>query len=271
MDAEGVGRLKLETDLRKAVERSELVLHYQPQVNTVTGAVAGAEALLRWNHPELGLVPPFQFVPLAEEIGVITELGNWVLEEACRQMTAYDAQDLKLPRVAINVSAFQFNPDFIERVKDVLGRFGLPASRLELGLTEGIMMDKDPATIKSLQQLRELGVHLSVDDFGMGYSPLDYLSRYCLDELKIDRNFVIDCDSDPAGARLVVAIIAMAKSLELGVVAEGVETEEQCRFLVEQGVKVIQGYFFSKPVAAEEFKRMLTPWHFLEQVQSIQG
>lgn len=271
MDAEGVGRLKLETDLRKAVERNELVLHYQPQVNTVTGAVAGAEALLRWNHPELGLVPPFQFVPLAEEIGVITELGNWVLEEACRQMTAYDADDLKLPRVAINVSAFQFNPDFIERVKGVLGRFELPANRLELGLTEGIMMDKDPATIKSLQELRELGVHLSVDDFGMGYSPLDYLSRYCLDELKIDRNFVLDCDSDAAGARLVVAIIAMARSLELGVVAEGVETEEQCRFLVEQGVKVIQGYFFSKPVTGEEFKRMLTPWHFLEQVQNIQG
>ena len=271
MDSTGVGRLKLESDLRKAVERNELLLHYQPQVNTTSGAVVGAEALLRWNHPEQGLVPPFQFIPLAEEIGVISELGNWVLGEACRQMKELDAAGLQLPQVTINISAFQFNTAFVKVVKDVLDQHGLAAARLELGLTESIMMENSPATTQALQELRELGVRLSVDDFGMGYSPLTYLSRHALDELKIDRTFVADCDSNENSARLVTAIVAMAQCLELGIVAEGVETEEQYRFLVESGAKVIQGYLFSKPVPAAELKRVLAPWHFLEQVQNIQG
>jgi diguanylate cyclase (GGDEF)-like protein len=271
MDATGVGRLKLEADLRKAVERNQLSLHYQPQINTLTGAVAGAEALLRWEHPEHGSVPPFQFIPLAEEIGVIDELGDWVLAESCRQMKEFDGQGLELPRVAINVSAFQFTVTFVDRIREVLKQYDLPASRLELGLSEGILMDEDRSTYQSLRDLKALGVYLSVDDFGTGYATLSYLSRYSLDELKIDRSFVLDCDSNENRGKVVVAIIAMARSLGLGIVAEGVETEEQYRFLINNGAEAVQGYLFSRPVPAPELKRMLAPWHFVEQVQSIQG
>lgn len=271
MDATGVGRLKLEADLRRAVERNQLVLHYQPQVNTLTGAVAGAEALLRWEHPEHGTVPPFQFIPLAEEIGVIDELGDWVLAEACRQMKAFDSQGLELPKVAINVSAFQFTPSFVDRIKEVLLEHDLEASRLELGLSESILIDEDRGTYQSLRDLKSLGIYLSVDDFGIGYSPLSYLSRYALDELKIDRSFVLDCHTNDRSAKLVVAIISMARSLGLGIVAEGVETEEQYRFLIDKGAEVVQGYLFSRPVGSAELEGMLAPWHFVEQVQRIQG
>ena len=271
MDATGVGRLKLEADLRKAVERNQLSLHFQPQINTLTGAVAGAEALLRWEHPEHGTVPPFQFIPLAEEIGVIDELGDWVLAESCRQMKEFDEQGLELPKVAINVSAFQFTVTFVDRIREVLKQYELPASRLELGLSEGILMDEDRSTYQSLRDLKALGVYLSVDDFGTGFATLSYLSRYELDELKIDRSFVLDCDNNDSRGKLVVAIISMARSLGLGIVAEGVETEEQYRFLINNGAEVVQGYLFSRPVPAPELKRMLAPWHFVEQVQRIQG
>ena len=271
MNAVAVGRLQLEADLRRAVERGELLLHFQPQVNTTNGSVVGAEALLRWQHPQHGLLPPFEFIPIAEEIGVITELGDWVLDEVCRQLRALDEAGLKLPRMSINVGAFEFNTHFINRVGEVLQQQGLEGRRLELGLSEAIMTDKDPAARKGLETLRELGVCLAVDDFGMGYSPLAYLGHYPLDELKINRSFVADCDSDDDSARVLTAIIALARSLELGIVAEGVETEEQCRFLIEQGVVVVQGFFFARPVPEEEFLPLLSPWHFLDQVQKIQG
>jgi diguanylate cyclase (GGDEF)-like protein len=271
MEAVGVGRLKLEADLRKAVEREELVLHYQPQVNINTGSVVGAEALLRWEHPELGLVPPAQFVPLAEEVGLIAELGDWVLLEACRQLREFEQMELKLPRVAINISPLQFGSVFSTRVKEVLEETGLAPDRLELGLSEAIMMDNDPDTIEALQSLKQTGVYLSVDDFGAGYSPLSYLGRYSLDALRIDRSFVAACDNSEAGARLVTAIIAMAKGLNLGMVAEGVETEDQYRLLASNGAHVLQGYLFSAPVPAQELKALLAPWHFMEQVQSILG
>ncbi|MCP5130828.1 MAG: EAL domain-containing protein [Pseudomonadales bacterium] len=271
MDATGVGRLRLEADLRRAVELDQLVLHYQPQVNTITGAVAGAEALLRWKHPVHGMIPPFQFIPLAEEIGVMDELGSWVLTEVCRQMKEYDALGLELPRVAINVSALQFSTKFCQSISEILQQYGLQAARLELGLSEDVLMDRDRSTHESLKDLKALGVYLSVDDFGTRYAPLSYLSRYSLDELKIDRSFVLDCDSNEASARLVVAIIAMARSLGLGVVAEGVETEDQYRFLIDKGASVMQGYLFTRPVTAGELQKMLAPWHFLQQVQNIQG
>ena len=271
MDATGVSRLKLEADLRRAVERGEMQLHYQPQVNTITGAVAGAEALLRWNHPEHGEIPPFQFISLAEEIGVIEELGDWVLVEACRQLQEFDGLGLKLPRVAVNVSARQFSSGFCARTSEILQQFGLPASRLELGLSEAILMDQDRNTFQGLKDLKALGVHLSVDDFGTSYAPLGYLSRHALDELKIDRSFIVDCDHNESNARLVVAIIDMAGSLGLGVVAEGVETEAQCRFLINSGVQVIQGYLFGVPMPAAELQVILAPWHFVEQVQAIQA
>ncbi|MCP5163905.1 MAG: EAL domain-containing protein [Pseudomonadales bacterium] len=271
MQAVAIGRLQLETDLRRAVERGQLVLHFQPQVNTVNGSVVGAEALLRWEHPEQGLLPPYQFIPVAEEIGVIAELGNWVLEEVCRQLQALDELGLKLPRMSINVGAFEFNAGFTSRVAQVLQRHGLEGNRLELGLSEGIMTDKAPGVRAGLLALRELGVVLAVDDFGMGYSPMAYLGHYPLDELKINRSFVQGCHREQQTARLLSAIIAVGKSLDMGMVAEGVETEEECRFLIAQGVSVVQGFFFARPVPVEEFLTLLSPWHFLDQVQKVQA
>jgi predicted signal transduction protein with EAL and GGDEF domain len=271
MDAIGVGRLGLEADLRRAVERNELVVHYQPQVNTVTGAVAGVEALLRWEHPEHGMIPPFQFIPLAEEIGVIGELGQWVLAEVCRQLQAFDRAGLALPRVPVNISSFQFSPTFCADTRDLLQQFALAPARLEFGLTEAILTDEERSTFESLKELKAMGVHLSVDNFGTDYSPLGYLSRHAIDELKIDRSFTLDCDRNDKNARLVIAIIAMARSLGLGVVAEGVETEAQCRFLIRNGVQVVQGYLFGAPVAAGTLEALLAPWHFVDQVQAIQA
>lgn len=269
MDAAGVERLKLETELRRALERRELVLHYQPQVDTVTGNVVGAEALMRWPHPELGMIPPFKFIPLAEEMGLIGALGEWGLEEACRQMVDLQASGLELPQVSVNVSALQFNQSFIKRVSEVLHVTGLHPRRLQLELTEGIMMDDKDATLRALSHLKELGVQLSIDDFGTGYSSLSYLSRFPLDELKIDRSFVIDFNKSSNDASLVIAIIAMARSLRLDLVAEGVETPEQYHFLRTHRANVIQGYLFSKPVPVEEFRLLLAPGYFRDQIQQL--
>lgn len=269
MGAAGVDRLQLEADLRRAIEREELVLHYQPQVDTRTGNVVGAEALLRWEHPERGMIPPFRFVPLAEEMGLIGELGDWVLRTACHQIMDFRERGLDLPKVAVNVSALQFTPVFIQRVREVLAETGLDPSALELELTEGVVMDDSSITVQALGELKELGVSLSIDDFGTGYSSLSYLSRFPLDELKIDRSFVVAAHESEQDASLVVAIIAMARSLGLNLVAEGVETDQQYAFLTGHGAHVIQGYLFSKPVPAGELEGMLSPWHFIDQVQGL--
>ncbi len=271
MDAAGVDRLQLEADLRRAMERNEFVLHYQPQVDTRTGSVVGAEALVRWEHPEKGMIPPFRFIPLMEEMGFIGALGDWVLREACRQMKAFEAMGLQLPKVAVNVSALQFNSTFIRSVKEVLQESGLAPAKLELELTEGVVMGDAGAIIDAVKELKEMGVSLSIDDFGTGYSSLSYLSRFPLDELKIDRSFVIKFDESENDASLVVAIIAMARSLNLRLVAEGVETQEQYEFLTSNGAHIIQGYLFSKPLPAHELQPLLAPWHFMEQVQSMAG
>ena len=271
MDAAGVDRLQLEADLRRALERNEFVLHYQPQVDTRSGSVVGAEALVRWEHPEKGMIPPFRFIPLMEEMGFIGALGDWVLREACRQMKAFEAMGLQLPKVAVNVSALQFNSSFIRSVKDVLQESGLAPAKLELELTEGVVMGDAGAIINAVKELKEMGVSLSIDDFGTGYSSLSYLSRFPLDELKIDRSFVIKFDESDNDASLVIAIIAMARSLNLRLVAEGVETKEQYEFLTSNGAHIIQGYLFSKPVPADELQPLLAPWHFLEQVQAMAG
>jgi diguanylate cyclase (GGDEF)-like protein len=269
MDAAGVERLRMETELRKALERGELVLHYQPQIDTVTGNVVGAEALMRWPHPELGMIPPFKFIPLAEEMGLIGALGEFGLETACRQMVDLQASGLELPQVSVNVSALQFNQSFIKRVSEVLHVTGLHPRRLQLELTEGIMMDDKDATLRALTHLKDLGVQLSIDDFGTGYSSLSYLSRFPLDELKIDRSFVIDLNKSNNDASLVIAIIAMARSLRLDLVAEGVETPEQYHFLRTHRANVIQGYLFSKPVPAAEFRALLAPGYFRDQIQEL--
>ena len=270
MSGSGVGRLKLEAELRRALERRELVLYYQPQVKVETGEIVGAEALVRWNHPERGLVPPGQFIPLAEEMGLIIELGAWAVVEACGQIRAFQRQGLTPPKISVNVSSLQFNAAFTALVQKTIADFGIDPGLLELELTEGVLMSNAEASIRSLHELKRLGVSLSVDDFGTGYSSLSYLSEFPLDELKIDRSFVIAFDSGPRSASLVSAIIAMGKSLNLRLVAEGVDSGAQYRFLHEAGVDVIQGFLFSKPVPAEDFARLLGSNRFAEQIRTLE-
>lgn len=270
MDAGGLDHIKLEAELRKAVERKQMLLHYQPQVDTVDGSIIAVEALLRWEHPEFGQVPPFRFIGIAQEIGLMDELGNWVLMEACRQLVAFRAQGLELPRVAINVSRLQFGESFTQRLKEVLVETALPPSSIELGLSEEILAVNDSDTMKSLRELADMGVYLAIDNFGTTHAPLSYLSQYPLNELKIDRSFVSECDLRIANGSLVKAIIAMSESLDLRVVAEGVETEKEYIFLSENGVRAMQGYLFSKPVPAEEVEKLLgIPWCFMSQVERI--
>ena len=265
MDTAGSSRLKMETDLRKAMERGELVIHYQPQVNLRTGEIVGAEALARWNHPEQGLIPPAQFIPLAEEMGLIVELGSWILYEACREGRDLHDMGLTLPKISVNVSSLQFTAAFANLVKKVLEETGLDPHGLQLELTEGVIMSNAESSIDALHELKALGISLSVDDFGTGYSSLSYLSRFPLDELKIDRGFIVALDDaeDSGPASLVAAIIAMANSLDLKLVAEGVDSARQLQFLREHGVDIIQGYLFSRPVPIEEFIFMLRDNPFL--------
>lgn len=265
----GQTRMRLETDLRKAIERGELSLHYQPQIDSHSGSVVGAEALLRWNHPELGPVSPGDFVHLAEEIGYMDTLGDWVLVEACRQLAAFNEREARLPRVAINVSAAQFDSRFVNRVGEVLREYGVRPSQLELGLSEAIMSDRNPDTVAALQTLSDGGVYLSVDDFGTGYSPISYLGQLPLDELKLHRSLLQAASRSENGAKLVAGIIAMATSLGLKVLATGVETAAQFRFLTENGATLVQGYLFSAPVPAEELEAMLSPWHFVDDLQKL--
>ncbi|MBN7796002.1 putative bifunctional diguanylate cyclase/phosphodiesterase [Parahaliea mediterranea] len=271
MDAAGVERLQLETDLRKAVEGGQLQFHYQPQVDTRSGTVVGVEALLRWQHPERGLIPPDLFVPLAEELGLIPEIGNWGLQQACRDLAGLHREGFALPKVAVNVSALQFGPEFGEQVKRALEDSGLPPRALSLEVTEGIAMDNSELTLHTLDELQSQGVRLSIDDFGTGYSSLSYLSRFPLDELKIDRSFVTGVESSEQQASLVSAIIAMGRSLQLELVAEGVETAEQYHYLTRNGARVIQGYLFSKPVVVDELKALLGRGHFAARIMDITG
>lgn len=270
MEATGPDDLKLELELRRAIERNELHLHYQPQIDTISGAITSVEALLRWKHSEFGDVSPSRFIPLAERIGVICELGNWVLLQACAQMKAFEREGIDLPRLAINISPQQLNAGFVSEVGEALQSAGLAAAKLELGLSEGILMDNDSSVLEMLEELKEMGVYLSLDNFGTNYAPLGYLSRHPLDEIKIDRSFVTGCDKRPDSARLVLAIIAMARSLGLHTVAEGVETKDEYRFLAANEVRFMRGYLFSKPVPVEELQRLLTePWCYMTQVQKM--
>jgi diguanylate cyclase (GGDEF)-like protein len=269
MKGSGVGRLKLETELRKAVEREELILHYQPQVCARTGNIMGAEALVRWEHPKHGLIPPARFIPLAEEMGLILEIGAWTLREAARQSKRLQELNVALPKIAVNISALQFNPAFPTQVQSVLEESGINPKYLELELTEGVIMSNANASIAALHGLKELGVSLSVDDFGTGYSSLSYLSKFPLDELKIDRSFVIDFDKSTNSESLVSAIIAMGKSLNLSLVAEGVDSPEQFIFLRQRGVDTIQGYLFSKAMPEAEFVQLVKEAPFPAQIEQM--
>src|SRR6185503_2296932 len=253
-------RLQLEISLRRALERKEFLLHYQQKMNLKTGALVGSEALLRWLHPEWGLVRPARFIPLAEETGLIVQIGEWVVEEACRQNRAWQNEGLDPGVVSVNLSARQFRQEGLVRaVSRILAATGLDPSALEMELTESMVMHNAEAAIAILQGLKSLGIALSVDDFGTGYSSLAYLKDLPIDTLKIDRSFVRDIrlGGDPGEGVLAQAIISLGHALNLKVIAEGVETDAQLRFLAKHHCDEVQGFYFGEPVAPEAFAKLL--------------
>jgi diguanylate cyclase (GGDEF)-like protein len=258
LNREANERFKLENGLRRALERGELELHYQPQIDVVHGGIASAEALLRWRHPERGYVPPSVFIPLAEETGMIIEIGEWVLREACCQLQLWRQAGVPVVPVAVNLSVHQFTEQILGTVRSVLSDCALEPGLLELELTESTSMEDAGKSFSLLGQLKEIGIRLAIDDFGTGYSNLNYLKRFPVDRLKIDQSFVRDIERDPDDLAIARAVIGMAHGLRLSVVAEGVETEGQMNLLANLGCDLVQGYLFSRPVKAAEFAALLT-------------
>jgi diguanylate cyclase (GGDEF)-like protein/PAS domain S-box-containing protein len=258
INVRAIERQALEDQLRHAIEREELLLHYQPKINLATGGIIGIEALLRWRHPERGLVPPRQFIAIAEECSLIIPIGRWVLREACRQARVWQTSGLSPVCIAVNVSAVELRtPGFAAGVRDILKETGLPPHCLELELTETALVDDSRSIVDVLRELKEIGVLLALDDFGTGYSSLSYLKRFPIDALKIDQSFVRDITTDDDDAGIVTAVIGMGKNLHMRVVAEGVETRDQLAMLQEHGCPQGQGYYFSRPVPAKEFGQLL--------------
>ncbi len=265
-------RLSLETHLRKALERDEFELFYQPQVSLADGGIVGAEALIRWRHGELGMVSPAQFIPLAEETGLIVPIGEWVLDTACGQMAAWIAAGLPPVRVAVNLSARQFHQkELAQIVAQSLRIHQIDAAALELELTESLVMQDPEQTVRILRHLKEIGLSISLDDFGTGYSSLSHLRRFPIDVLKVDQSFVRDVTTSADDAAIAASIIALAHSLQLAVVAEGVETQAQLHYLKRQRCDVIQGYYFAKPMPAAEFAAFLTAGRRLSAADLLSG
>jgi diguanylate cyclase (GGDEF)-like protein/PAS domain S-box-containing protein len=258
MNEESLERVRIESALHNALERNEFVLHYQPQVDLQTGRIVGMEALIRWKHPELGMVPPSRFVGVAEDTGLIVPIGAWVMRTACAQNKVWQDAGLGSLRVAVNLSARQFSAaDLVSGIEQVLSDTGLDPSCLELELTESLFMSDVTPAVELLHRMKSLGIKLSIDDFGTGYSSFSYLSRFPIDVLKIDRSFVNDITHDANDAAIVASIIALAHNLRLSVIAEGVETAEQLDYLRHQGCDEMQGYYFSRPLPAQEFEQLL--------------
>ena len=271
MNVRAVERQFVEGNLRRALERREFVLHYQPKINLETGTITGVEALIRWRHPERGLIPPALFVPIAEECGLIVPIGRWVLHEACRQAQAWIDAGLPPLSVAVNISALEFqSTDFLEGVRTTLNETRLDPRYLELELTESVLMQNAASTAPALLALKAIGVRLAIDDFGTGYSSLSYLRQFPIDTLKIDQSFVREITVSSPDDTIVSAVISMGKTLKQRVVAEGVETEEQLAFLQRQHCGEGQGYHFSRPVSAEEFVTLLeTGKEFIPKLQAL--
>lgn len=267
MNVAAFDQLELVTELRHALEHEEFILHYQPQVDIQSGQIVGVEALVRWMHPVRGLIPPAEFIPLAEETGLIEPLGEWVLEAACTQARAWQDDGLPLVRVAVNLSVRQFaQQNLKDKVAQVLRNASLDPQQFELELTESLLMKNVEESLNTLQALRRMGVCLSMDDFGTGYSSLSYLKRFPVTSVKIDRSFVRDVTIDPDAAALAKAIIAMAYSLRLRVIAEGVETQGQLEFLARHHCHEVQGYYISQPLPAEEFVEFLQQYNLTKEV-----
>ena len=257
MDALAQRRLMLENNLRKALEKQELTLHYQPQIDLKTGRIVGVEALLRWQHPDMGAISPSEFIPVAEDSGQIIEIGKWVLREACRQMVLWREARMAPLRMAVNLSARQFKDQaLMQTINQALETTGLSPLLLDVEITEGLLMENLQSNIPLMQAMRESGISLSIDDFGTGYSSLSYLKRFPINQLKIDRSFMHDIPGE--GNAFITAIIAMAHSLGLLVVAEGVETPAQMQFLREAGCDVAQGYLFARPMSPDQLAELLS-------------
>jgi EAL domain-containing protein (putative c-di-GMP-specific phosphodiesterase class I) len=249
-------QLRLLQDLRKAVTRNELVLHYQPKFPAAGAPATGAEALLRWQHPELGLLAPDVFIPIAERSGLILPIGDWVLDRACAQLRAWHDAGHTAWSMAVNLSPLQFSsPALLDSVREVLQRHRIEPARLTLEITETTAMKDVDASLAILNDLTAMGVHIAIDDFGTGYSSLLYLKRMPATELKIDRAFVRDLECNDEDAAIVSSIIALGRTLQLQVVAEGVETQAQREYLSELGCDQLQGYHLGRPMEAEEFLR----------------
>lgn len=258
MNQAALKRLMIENQLRKALDRNELSLHYQPQVDTFSGRVCGLEALLRWHNPELGLMMPLEFIPLAEETGLMLAIGEWVLATACRQTKAWIDSGAQIAHIAVNVSVLQFvQKGFPACVARILEETGLEPQVLELEVTESLLMKDAECAVQTLQALKTIGVQLAIDDFGTGYSSLAYLKQFPIDRLKIDRAFIQDIDQDRDNAAIASAVIAMAESMALKVTAEGVETDAQLGFLKATRCDEVQGYFISYPLSTAEMSRFL--------------
>jgi EAL domain-containing protein (putative c-di-GMP-specific phosphodiesterase class I) len=247
--------------LLHAIRQEQFLLHYQPQLDLRTGDILSVEALIRWDRPGVGLVMPGEFIAFAEECELITDIGEWVLESAGEQSLAWDRAGLPPFGVAVNIAASQFHCDgFVQRVADILRNKQVATNRIELEITEDVIMHDNEATIEILHRLHDLGVSLSIDDFGTGYSSLSYLRRFPLDEIKIDRSFVCEMTKDEGTAGIVRGIIELAHSLKLQVIAEGVETSEQLKRLIELRCDRAQGYLISRPIPATQFERFLAEW-----------
>ncbi len=257
MNVRSLERLQMESDLRRALDRNELELYFQPQVDIHTGVIVSAEVLLRWQHPDIGMVSPAQFIPMAEETGQIVAIGRWVMEQAVLQSKAWQQKGVEIVKLAVNLSARQFRHDLLEEVSGILERHDFPKRLLELEITESMVMRDANEVIEMLEAFNTLGVPMSLDDFGTGYSSLSYLKRFPIDKLKIDQSFVRGVPNDADDMAITRAIIALGKNLGLKVIAEGVETNEQLNFLRREGCDEIQGYLFSRPVPADEFVDML--------------
>jgi EAL domain-containing protein (putative c-di-GMP-specific phosphodiesterase class I) len=258
MAARSRQKLSRKDELRYALARNEFVLHFQPQQDRRSGKVVGAEALIRWNHPTEGLIFPGDFIPLAEETGLIVQIGEWVAREACRIGKRWQVQGLAPIRVSINVSARQFQEaNLVKTISAAIADSGFDAAWLELEVTESLIMKDLNGSIAKMKELTSLGLSLSVDDFGTGYSSLSVLKKFPLSRLKIDRSFIADIPNDPDDMAITSAIISLAQKLGLHVIAEGVETEEQAQFLIDSGCTEIQGYLYSRPVAEPDLAALL--------------
>jgi diguanylate cyclase (GGDEF)-like protein len=261
MNARAFERLSLETNLRKAIQQDQFEVYFQPKIAIATGQVVGAEALVRWNHPELGVISPVDFIPVAEETGLIVPLGEWILRDACAKAAAWSMTDLPALAVAVNISAAQFAAPALDRVvADTLSATGLPPTKLELEITESLLMHDVNRSVPLLSELKGMGLEIWIDDFGTGYSSLSYLKKLPITGLKVDQSFVREMEKDNDDASIVNAVVALARGLKLSVVAEGVELETQLELLSAQRCDYAQGYFYSRPLTDLDFRTWVLEW-----------